>query len=156
VWLFGGVGVGWNTARLHFDFEPPLTLIRKPLALSPTAIAFYVMIFTFAFRILTLGAGLNEQDFGEEIKWEIPGSSSELSCQSARVGKWKAPQEILQGWARWQGWFLINREVKIGSVKCRNGRELFTRPLLLYPISVTKRTWRLLIYVVYLHCESRN
>ena len=65
--IFGGVGVGWNTARLHFDFEPSLTLIRRPLALSPTTIAFHAMVCTFAFRIVTPGTEEDEEDSNEEF-----------------------------------------------------------------------------------------
>jgi hypothetical protein len=66
VLLFGGVGVEWNTARLHFDFESSFILIRRPLTLSPAVIAFHVMTCTFDFSILTPGTEENEEDCDEE------------------------------------------------------------------------------------------
>jgi hypothetical protein len=151
VWLFGGVGVGWNTARLHFDFEPSLALIRRPLALSPTSIAFHVMICTFAFCIVTPGRGGwrglwrgNNERFQSWAFLSV-STSTEMEDSSRNIAS--------LSW--WRGCFLP-REVKLGSIKCRNDRGLFTALPSVYPVSMMERKWKWLIYAFYFNQETRD
>jgi len=50
---------------------------------------------------------------------------------------------------RWQGWFLINREVKIGQLSTGVAESFFTSLLSVHPVRVTERKCKLLIYAFF-------